>query len=356
MQAPPEREKGLADNPLVTVLAMLTVSPAASAKVNALQPGALERRIVNDELGDIAAIGVDQGGETVYLRRFDGELAGHPIDIRSAGKSLTALAVGIAIDEGALALDTPVWPLLGSDPADPRNGITVHDLLTMSSPLTCDDWDRRSPGQEERMYRKRNWRAFAMALPLDEAFARDTAGQGRFSYCTAGVFLLEQAVEEAVGERFDLFMQTRVFDPLDIAGAGWRRSRSGEVQSGGQISMRAEDLLRIGRMVLDGGVFEERRVVSASWIKTMLTPHRQLGEHVHYGYLWWHDLVKAPEGYAGSWMMKGNGGNIVALYRERDAVIVVQAENYNREGADRNAFEAMWAILPGLPPPPVAIQ
>jgi hypothetical protein len=50
-------------------------------------------------------------------------------------------------------------------------------------------------------------------------------------------------------------------------------------------------------------------------------------------------------------MMKGNGGNLVAILRDYDAVLVVQAENYNRKDADRHAFTALAALLASLEPP-----
>lgn len=311
----------------------------------------LESMIGKGDLGKIAAIEVEQHGATVYSRRFDDRTAETLTDIRSAGKSLTALAVGKAIDDGQLTVDDKVWPILGSAADDPRNSITVRDLLTMSSALDCDDHDKRSPGQEEKMYRTRNWREFAMSLPLDPEYSRDAKGYGRFSYCTAGVFLLGQVVQEVTGEAFNEYAAQHIFVPLGIDDVEWRRSRSGEVQSGGQIRMRADDLAQIGRMVLNRGRHGDQQIVSSGWIDEMLTPHRQLGEYVHYGYLWWFNLVKSPRGYEPSWMMMGNGGNNVSIYRDYDAVIVVQARNYNKGDASRNSFQAMWEVIAALPQP-----
>lgn len=330
-------------------LAALCLTNLAAAQDADLS--ALESMIAEDDLGKVSAIEVEQYGETVYSQRFDGKPADTLTDIRSAGKSLTALAVGKAVDDGKLTVDDRVWPILGSADDDPHNAITVRDLLTMSSALDCNDHKKRSPGQEEKMYRTRDWRAFAMSLPLDPEYARDAAGYGRYSYCTAGVFLLGQVVQEVTGERFDEYVARNIFAPLGIENVAWKRSRSGEVQSGGQIRMRVDDLVRIGRMVLNKGRYGDQQIVSSRWIDAMLTPHRQLGEYVHYGYLWWFNLVKSPRGFEPSWMMMGNGGNIVSIYREYDAVIVVQARNYNKDYANKNSFLAMWEVLAALPAP-----
>jgi CubicO group peptidase (beta-lactamase class C family) len=311
---------------------------------------AFEADIAAGKYGKIVAVSVEQHGKPVYAKRFDSKSGPH--DIRSTGKSITALAVGVAIADGKLiGVDAKVWPLLGAKPDDPRKDITVRDLLTMSSALDCDDGKKTSPGQEEKMYRTKSWRAFAMALPLAKDYKRDGNGFGRWSYCTAGVFLLGQVVEAATGERFDAFVQRRLLGPLDISDAEWRKSPSGEIQSGGQLRIGAESLAKLGRMVLDGGHWQGQQILPESWIKDMLQPHRQVGQYVHYGYLWWFWPYKTPSGPQGSWMMQGNGGNIVAIFRDYDAVIVVQAANYNKADADAQSVKIIEAALAILSAP-----
>ncbi len=314
----------------------------------------LEARILAGDLKKVRALAIEQHGETVYRKRFgQGEL-GDRVDIKSAGKSVTALAVGAAIADGDLAgVDVKVWPYLGSSRGDPFDAITVADLLSMSSALDCNDWNRRSPGQEEKMYSTRVWRDFALALPARD-YSRDEKGAGPFSYCTAGVFLLGQVVQQATGERFDNYVQRRLFDPLAIDGADWRRSRSGEVQSGGQLTISDEALLKIARMVMDEGKWQGEQIVPRDWIKTMLSPQHQLGQHVHYARLWWLMPVRSSRGYEAAWMMKGNGGNIVAIVPNMDAVLVVQTENYNRKNAERYAFMALTSMLMSLPVPDIS--
>ena len=340
---------------ITTAFAIIVAASSASAEAQPipdLSVAGLEQKIEDGDLGRIRAVAAEQHGEVVYRQRFgEGEL-GDRVDIKSAGKSITALAVGAAIADGNLpGVDVKVWPYLGASRGAPFSEITVRDLLTMSSALDCNDWQRRSPGQEERMYSRRNWRDFALALPA-RSFERDERGNGPFSYCTAGVFLLGQVVETATGERFDHYVQRRLFDPLGVDGADWRRSRRGEIQSGGQLAISDEALLRIGRMVMDKGVWEGERVLPEQWLRDMLTPTHSLGEYVHYGYLWWATPLRSSRGFEGAFMMKGNGGNIAALIPSLDAVLVVQAENYNRDDAERNAFIILTTMLRSLPVTP----
>ncbi len=341
--------------PLYTVLALaLALGGPALAEPSPFAE--LERSIEAGERGKIVALVVEQHGQIVYEHRFRTGSARRPRvgrdpalhDIRSAGKSITALAVGAALADGQLSsLDQPVWPLLGRD--DPEHGsILVRDLLSMSSALDCDDGDPKSPGNEERMYMRRVWRTFALDIPVDPAAPE----VGRFSYCTAGVFLLGQVLEAVTGERFDAYVQRRLFEPLGIEGVVWNHSRSGEIQSGGQLEIGAADLSKLGRLVLGGGRWKGQQIVPEAWIEQMLSPHHKLGGPVACGYLWWFRPVPSPRGWESSWSMQGNGGNLVAIFREVDAVITVQSANYNKPGAHDRSFEIVAAALKALPAPP----
>lgn len=332
--------------------AMLTAGgPPANSPATPSFP-MTETALGGKESGQVAALAVDHHGQIVLRRRIDSGAIGDPIDIRSAGKSLTALAVGAAIADGKLAgVDVAVWPFLGAARGVGHDAITVRDLLTMSSALDCDDSRKQSPGQEERMYRTRDWRGFALAIPLRAGYHRDATGFGAFSYCTAGAFLLGQVVEKATGQSFDSYVQQRLLDPLGVRSVVWRRSLKGEVQSGGQLRISDADLLKIGRMVLDGGTWQGRKLLPKSWISEMLHPWRQLGTNVYYGYLWWAMPVRSPRGAEAAWMMQGNGGNLIALFNDYDAVIVVQARNYNKPWADRVSFSLLEAVLADLPAP-----
>lgn len=308
--------------------------------------------------GAVVAVVVERGGEVLHHEQYapgahrrDHRGADERLhDIRSAGKSITALAVGAALADGHLAsVDAEVSPLLGVDSAG-LAGVTVRDLLTMSSSLDCDDWaGRRSPGFEERMYRRRSWTDFVVSLPRRPGWQRDAEGLGPFSYCTAGAFLLGQVLEATVGEAADAYIQRRLLDPLGIHGVAWRRSRIGEIQTGGQLMIEAIDLARIVRMVLDGGVWQGERVLPAEWVAQVWTPWRSLGKRSSYGYLWWNLVVHGPQGDTSLWYMLGNGGNLAVAVPELDLVVVVQAANFNQPTAHDDSLRLLGAVVSALP-------
>lgn len=329
-------------------------APAAAAP---LRLPAMEAAIARGDYRRIEAVLVLRRGQPVYEAYFGQTTAHTRIDARSAGKSVTALAVGVAIDEGRIpgvgerVADAFAAELHDSEARAWFADIRVDDLLGMRSPLACNDWDDASPGNEERMYPTHSWTGFALAIPRDPAFVRDAAGHGRFAYCTAGAFLLGQMVERATAMRFDRFVEARLFAPLGIEGAIWRASPAGEIQSGGQLSLRARDFAALGQLVLDNGMAGGRRLVSAAWIARMLEPAGRATPEDRFGYLWWlRDFRPAGGGaaHAGAYM-SGNGGNKVVVLRSLDAVVVVLSTNYNARGMHQATTGIIEAhILPAL--------
>ena len=112
----------------------------------------IARAIERGDAPKTTSVLVMRGQAIEYERYFGDANAATLHDTRSATKSLTALAVGVAIDRRALAgLAAPAFgyladlaPFAHDDPA--KSAITIEDLLTMSSALDCNDDDDASPG------------------------------------------------------------------------------------------------------------------------------------------------------------------------------------------------------------------
>jgi CubicO group peptidase (beta-lactamase class C family) len=315
----------------------LAAAPVAAQPAQ-LDLSAMSAQIEAGQYRKIEAIRVIRNGRTVFEGDYHGNTPESRIDARSSGKSITALAIGMAIDDGKLAgVDLPVFgffkdraPFAHDGPA--KRAITIRDLLTMSSALDCDDWTDASPGNEERMYVTRDWTRFALDIPIAKDYARGAGGLGRYSYCTAGAFLLGRIVERATGERFDTYVQRRLFDPLGITGAQWRTSPNGEIQSGGQLSLRARDFAAIGQLILDGGIADGKQIVSRIWLREMLTVRAKATPLDGYGYLWWvrdYRETGNPRPWPGFYM-SGNGGNKVVLFPDLKTVVVILSTNYNQ--------------------------
>lgn len=304
---------------------------------------ALVAAVQSGEYPRTTSVLVLQAGRRIYERYFgtDAETLHDP---RSVGKTITGLAVGVAIAEGKISsVDARAFdylqhlhPFANDGPG--KRAITIGDLLTMSSALDCNDDDPKSPGNEADMYPQRNWARWAVDLPLRAQYARDRSGRGPFAYCTAGVFLLGQILQRTTGEPVDRYIEKRLLWPLGISRPGWTRSPSGEVMTGGMLRLRTRDLGRLGQLMLQRGVKAGKQVVPAAWMDDVQTVHRRpnaaqdpKGE-LEYGYLVYRRDYVTACGRSSGWFMSGNGGNHVVMLKDRDAVAVVTTVNYNTKG------------------------
>lgn len=281
------------------------------------------------------------------------DLAGKPPDLRSVTKSITALLIGIAIDRGEIpSVDARLvdllparHELLARDPL--KATVTVRHLLTMRSGLDCNDWDPDSPGHEDRMYRRRDWVAFWAGQAM-----RATPGE-TFSYCTGNVIALGEVLAQATGSPVDEYAQRHLFGPLGITGPRWARwNRNRGVDTGGHLRLAPDDLLKVGQLVLDGGVAGGRRVISASWLAEMTTARTDVpGTNQRYGYLWWVDRTKSPAlPSTDLWWAQGNGGSVLVVMPGVRAVLAVTGTRFNQPDALEPMFWLRDRLLPGVAP------
>jgi CubicO group peptidase (beta-lactamase class C family) len=328
---------------------------AASGGLDKQALSAFEQSVAKGELPAVTSVLIVTKGNVAYERYWETGGAAVGNDTRSATKSLTAMAVGLAIADGKLrGLDDRAFAYLGdlapfANDSEQKRDIRIGDLLTMTSALDCDD-NNDTPGNEENMYPKQSWARFAVDLPLKKDWARDSSGRGPWAYCTAGTFLLGQIVQRATGQTVDRYIEDRVLKPVGAKALHWDASPSGEIQTGGGLELTTRDLGKLAWMMTDGGRWKRTQVLSAAWVAEMLTVRRDAFADMHYGYQYWHRVYPTKCGPVDAWFMAGNGGNHVLSIPSLKAAIVVTRTAYNTRGMHQQTIAALEKyLIPALP-------
>jgi CubicO group peptidase (beta-lactamase class C family) len=277
-----------------------------------------------------------------------------PPDLRSATKSITALLIGIAIDQGKIpSVHEKISKLLPWHEAtlskDPKKAqITIEDLLTMRSGLDCNDWDPKSPGQEDKMYKEDDWVESWAALPM-----RTDPGK-EFSYCTGNAVALGEILATATDMTVDTFAIQYLFRPLGFDRAEWAYwANKRGVDTGGHLRVLPDDLIKIGELVLGRGMYKGVRIVSEAWIDAMTQEHTTIfGMSQRYGYFWWLDNTKDPQLPKTRLLWaQGNGGTFLIVMPELRSTIAIIGTRYNRSDSLEPMFWLRDRILPAMKVP-----
>ena len=324
------------DQPPTTPQGSATLTPvAATSEWPASTPEAegVDRRLLLDLVqqirdrrhGTIHSLLIVRHRKLVVEEYFSGWNAASAHTLQSVTKSVTSLAVGLAIDRGRLRLsDTPLSLFRDYEPiaaVDARKtALTVRDLLMMQSGF---DWNEDtyegSPLQNLNNCRC-DWIRFMVDWPM-----REQPGT-RWQYISGNTILLGAIVGRATGQRIDQFLDEHLFAPLDVRDARWDRGApDGLPHTGGGLYLRSRDMAKLGTLVIANGAWGDRALVSSSWIAQStpaptFTGRNFGGQPATYGYGWW----GLPQGVITA---SGARGQWIFIVPARDFVVVSTAEN-----------------------------
>jgi CubicO group peptidase (beta-lactamase class C family) len=219
--------------------------------------------------------------------------------------------------------------------------ISVRHLLAMQSGLACDDWDPRSPGQEDTMYETADWVAFVAALPV-------TAPPGtRTTYCTGGVVVIGAVLEAVARQPIPALSRAWLFAPLGITRFAWQPAGRRGSDTGGHLQLAARDFAKLGQLVLNRGTWRDRRVVSAAFLDEATRDRGKLGDS-SYGLLWWRNTFTVKGTPVPVIFARGNGGQMLFIAPSLELVVAFQGSHYNRPATDSPIGQLGRYILPAV--------
>ena len=230
---------------------------------------------------DSHALLIYQGDEVILERYFDGFDAKTISDTQSMHKTVLAMMVGIAINDGMIkSVNEPASNYLDEWKNDSRNLITIKHLLQQSSGLDypefsfhpLSDFNKLMLGDDvtkmtlqQKAYRKPN-----------QVFEYNGVNPQNLGLLLQRVYGKRYA--ELLSEKlWQKFAQSDATVVLDSEKNQMPRTYC-------CLNATAKDWLRIGILILNEGQLGQKQIVPKSWITDMKTPAET---NPNYGYLTW---------------------------------------------------------------------
>lgn len=177
--------------------------------------------------------------------------------LNSASKTVTGMAVGLAVEDKLLSIDDKVSKHLRDKmPAEltpALDSLTVRHLLMMAAGrkedvsifMGEDDW-------------------------LTQWFKGDFAAVGKeFHYDSMVTHALAMIVCRLTGKSLMEYVQERIFTPLHITDADWELAPDGVEIAGWGLRLQTESEAKLGQLMLQGGEWNGKQLISKHWIQEM---------------------------------------------------------------------------------------
>lgn len=239
-------------------------------------------------------------------------------DMFSFSKTVTATAVGFAIDEGLLSLDTKVYDFfpekyakLSGKEKERADKQTIHSLLSMRSGKNISLFSNKETMDWTDMY-------------MDTKFSSDP--DKKWGYISENIYMLAKIVSIVSGQTVTEYLTPRLYEPLEMGVPRWEGDHNGIEAGGWGIQMSTEQMAKFTLVYLQNGMYNGKQVLPKSWLDVCTKSHLKkvpciIHDNTTYGYQIW--LNENPK------YMRFDGlfGQISVALPEYDAFVMFNASD-----------------------------
>jgi CubicO group peptidase (beta-lactamase class C family) len=182
----------------------------------------------------------------------------------SVSKTFTMTAIGMLYDRGLVKLDEKILDIFADECAEYADDIDERwNLNTVEMALTHKigvpggfldiDTHRISEFGEDFL-------RYMLTYPLVYTPGTDS------KYSDGAFYLLARVVEKKTGEVMDNFLWRELLWPMGFQEMAWSHCPQGHVIGATGLYLHSEDMVRLGQLYLNGGVYKGRRYLSEEWV------------------------------------------------------------------------------------------
>ena len=201
----------------------------------------------------------------------------------SMSKSVTNALVGFLVKEGKLQLNSaapvPEW----QQADDPRQNITLDQLMRMSAGLEFDEAYAPFSDAVYMFYDSHDFAAYAALKPLE--VEPDT--KWNYSSGTANIItrIVRTAIETEHGNYYE-YLYRNLFHKIGMLSLVMEPDPSGTFVGSSYMFATPRDWARFGLLYLQDGIWNGERILPEGWVKYTTTPTSQAPKG-EYGALFW---------------------------------------------------------------------
>lgn len=229
---------------------------------------------------------VIKNDQVLFENYYEGYKRDSISNIFSVSKSVTALLMGIAIDDGIVDnVNDPITKYIPElTEANPTfEKLTIEHLLNMRSGLKFDE-SYSSPFDEvsKLYYGRKQLKQISKYEFIHEPGSHH-------EYQSVNTTLLGIAIERASQTELGKFLEEKLWIPLQMENqATWSvdDNTNRNTKAFCCLNTTAIDLAKIARLVLNNGKFNGKQIVSEQWISKIRTPNK---DNDCYQYQWYSD-------------------------------------------------------------------
>lgn len=234
----------------------------------------------------------------------------------SVTKTFTSTAVGFAVSENLLSVDDKVisfFPESLPDTISPYlEKLSVKHLLSMST--------GQDPEPTFSLTDTNCVRTF-LAVPIIHEPG------SKFHYNSYASYMLSAIVQKVSGQKLYDYLQPRLFEPLAIKNVDWMEDASGINTGGWGLSVKTEDLAKLGQLYLQKGQWNGKQLLPEWWIEEATskkieqapqkTKEEKTGNDWEQGYCY--QIWRSMHGYRAD----GAYGQYIVVLPKEDMVVAI---------------------------------
>jgi len=241
----------------------------------------------------------------------------------SVTKSLVAIAVGFAVDDGLLSLGEKLVHYFPEDAEYQSDqnfaNLTLRNMLMMATAGECPYWFDARPGDRVSFY-----------IRAHRNHSRP--GGSYFEYDSTGSFVMGALVERVTGKKLVDYLTEKLFSKIGVHGpVRALTAPGGHTWSDSAFLMRPEDILLVVRFLMKGGKWNGQQLLSEAYIHDATSNLISTGDGISadaqgYGFYIW-------KFYGEGYFFNGMGSQYAVAVPEKDMIFVCNGDNQGKPDA-----------------------